>query len=44
MKKFKSIAKARKFFKGRKVKKGKACKMADGTKGYWFSSTKKAKK
>lgn len=43
MKKFKSLDKARKFFKGRKVKQGKACKMSDGSKGHWYSSTKKKK-
>lgn len=46
-KKFKSMAKARKFAKTTKmkVKQGKACKMADGTKGRWFTLTKtKSKK
>ena len=48
-KKFKSLAKARKFAKTThmKVKQGKVAKMADGTKGRWFTLTKtksKAKK
>lgn len=44
MKKFKSLAKARKFAKGRKVKRVRAAKMADGSKGIMVSITKKAKK
>jgi len=44
LKKFKSLAKARKFAKGRKVKKVGVAKMADGTKGIRVSITKKAKK
>lgn len=41
-KKFRSITTARKFAKttGMKVKQGKACKMADGKKGHWFTLTK----
>jgi hypothetical protein len=42
-KKFKSLGSAYRFAKGFGVmiKKGKACKMADGSKGYWFTITKK---
>jgi hypothetical protein len=48
-KKFKSMTSARKFVAatGGKVKKGKACKLADGTKASWYTLTwakKKAKK
>jgi hypothetical protein len=43
-KKFKSETSARKFAKGRKMKRGKACKMADGSKGHWYTIYKKAKK
>jgi len=45
-KKFKSIQKAHKFAKTTKmkVKRGKACKMADGTKGAWYTLTKGKKK
>jgi len=45
-KKFKSLATARKFAKTThmKVKAGKACKMADGSKGHWFTMTKAKKK
>ena len=46
-KKFKSMTSARKFVAatGGKVKKGKACKLADGTKASWYTLTwpKKAK-
>lgn len=42
-KKFRSMTTARKFAKTTKmkVKKGKACKMADGKKGSWFTLSKK---
>lgn len=45
-KKFKSRPKAAKFAKvtGMKIKQGKACKMADGSKGHWFTLTKAKKK
>lgn len=47
-KKFKSEAAARAFVRttGGKVKKGKATKLADGSKAYWFTLTwpKKGKK
>lgn len=43
-KKFRSVTAARKFAAGRKVKKGKATKLADGTKACWYTITKKAKK
>jgi len=45
-KKFRSIAKARKFAKTTKmkVKRGPKCKMSDGTKGNWFTLTKGKKK
>jgi len=41
-KKFKSMVTARKFAKTTKmtVKQGKGCKMADGSKGHWFTLTK----
>lgn len=41
-KKFRSPTRAAKFAKvtGMKAKKGKACKMADGTKGNWYTLTK----
>ena len=43
-KKFRSLRAAQKFAQGMKVKKGKACKLADGTKANWYSFKKKAKK
>ena len=43
-KKFSSATKARRFAAGRKIKAGKACKMADGSKGRWYVITKKAKR
>jgi len=43
-KKFSSMVKARRFAKGRKVKKGPATKMSNGKKGNWYVITKKAKR
>jgi len=45
-KKFRSITAARKFAKTTKmkVKKGKATKLADGTKACWYTLTKAKKK
>jgi len=42
-KKFGSRAKASRFAAGRKIKAGPACKMADGSKGRWYTITKKKK-
>jgi len=44
MKKFKNLTRARAFAKGRKVKKVRVAKMADGSKGVMVSITKKGKK
>jgi len=45
-KKFRSITAARAFAKTTKMKvrQGKACKLADGTKAHWFTLTKAKKK
>ena len=43
-KKFRSLRAAQRFAQGMKVKKGKACKLKDGTKANWYSFTKKKAK